>query len=114
MFPISKIICPTCGTRLIRRVPVARQGPSKPLSERQQGILSFIRQYLEEHQRPPSQREIVKARQFSGLGHLNYHLAILEEQGYLQRDYHKARGLMLLEPGILAAENDGRPEAPAV
>lgn len=105
--------CPTCGSRLPRRISTV-QVSGKPLSSIQQAICAYIWRSLEEVQRPPTQREIAAALGFAGPGTVNYHLAILEARGYLRRDIYKSRGIVLLEAGIAVAESYSRQQAPAV
>lgn len=63
------------------------------LSERQREILRFIRNYWEEYGRPPTNREIGEAIGVRSTGHVDYHLRMLEQKGYLQRDPNTSRGL---------------------
>jgi repressor LexA len=67
------------------------------LSDRQLAILRFIREYAEEHGRPPTNREIGEAIGVASTGHVDYHLRMLEQKGYLQRDPNTSRGL---RPGM--------------
>jgi repressor LexA len=69
----------------------------KPLSKRQQNILQFTRNYLDEHARPPTIREIGKAVGINSTSVVNYNLGKLEEKGYLDRDPDVSRGLRLTE-----------------
>lgn len=78
------------------------------LSERQREILRFIRNYWEEYGRPPTNREIGEAIGVRSTGHVDYHLRMLEQKGYLQRDPNTSRGL---RPGPRFAE--AFEEAPA-
>ncbi len=65
----------------------------KPLSKRQQSILTFIYEYREEHDRPPTIREIGRAVGISSTSVVNYNLTRLEERGYLNRDAEVSRGI---------------------
>ena len=78
------------------------------LSGRQYEILRFIRNYWEEYGRPPTNREIGEAIGVRSTGHVDYHLRMLEQKGYLQRDPNTSRGL---RPGPRFAE--AFEEAPA-
>ena len=69
----------------------------KPLSERQQNILNYIRQYVGENGRPPTIREIGAATHISSTSVVNYNLGKLEEKGLLDRDADVSRGLRLTE-----------------
>ena len=66
------------------------------LSERQQGILRFIEQYIEEHGRPPTNREIGAAAGIGSTSHVDYHLTVLAKKGYIVRERHTSRGLRLV------------------
>ena len=66
--------------------------PARP-SDRQLSILRFIREYADEHGRPPTNREIGEAIGVTSTGHVDYHLRMLEQKGYLQRDPNTSRGL---------------------
>jgi repressor LexA len=66
------------------------------LSQRQQQILTFIHDYLEEHNYPPTIREIGKAVQISSTSVVKYNLERLQEKGYIERSGEVSRGLRLL------------------
>jgi len=72
----------------------------KPLSERQERILKYIRDYIREHARPPTIREIGEAARISSTSVVNYNLAKLTERGLLERDAEVSRGLRLTERAI--------------
>ena len=55
------------------------------LSERQENILVFIREFAEEHGFPPTIREIGKAVGISSTSVVKYNLERLEEKGKLER-----------------------------
>jgi repressor LexA len=65
------------------------------LSERQQKILEFLNEYVEENGYPPSIREIGAAAGISSTSVVSYNLSRLEEQGYISRDPDVSRGLKL-------------------
>ncbi len=65
------------------------------LSERQRAILEFIARYMEEHDRPPTNREIGQAVGISSTGHVDYHLSVLAKKGYIVREANTSRGLRL-------------------
>jgi repressor LexA len=68
---------------------------SMSLSERQENILAFIRQFGEEHGFPPTIREIGKAVGISSTSVVKYNLERLEEKGKLERSDEISRGLRL-------------------
>lgn len=63
------------------------------LSERQQAILNYIRQYLQAKGYPPSVREIGEAVGLSSSASVHNHLQKLEEWGLLIRDPAKSRSI---------------------
>jgi len=65
------------------------------LSKRQQKILQFVNEYLEENSYPPSIREIGAAAGISSTSVVTYNLHRLEEKGYISRDRDVSRGLKL-------------------
>lgn len=65
------------------------------LSQRQQDILKFIRQYGEEHGFPPSIREIGQAVGISSTSVVKYNLEQLEKKGLLERSNEISRGIRL-------------------
>ena len=69
------------------------------LSSRQEGILEFIRGFLEEKGYPPTIREIGRSVGISSTSVVNYNLNALKEKGLLERGKEVARGLRLLDVG---------------
>jgi repressor LexA len=67
------------------------------LSERQERILAFIRQFGDEHGYPPTIREIGRAVGISSTSVVKYNLERLEEKGKLERSDEISRGLRLKE-----------------
>jgi repressor LexA len=65
------------------------------LSERQQRILAFLGDYIEDNGYPPSIREIGAAAGISSTSVVSYNLRRLEEHGYISRDREVSRGLKL-------------------
>ena len=65
----------------------------KELSQKQQSILSFIDSFLAEKGYPPSVREIVRGCHISSTSVVEYHLNILQKEGYIRRDPEVARGI---------------------
>ena len=72
----------------------------KSLSERQKNILSFIHSYREEHDRPPTIREIGAAVDISSTSVVNYNLTRLEEREYLLRDAEVSRGISFTDKAL--------------
>ncbi|MEA3340760.1 MAG: transcriptional repressor LexA, partial [Chloroflexota bacterium] len=65
------------------------------LSERQQNILEFLAEYVEENGYPPSMREIGAAADISSTSVVSYNLERLQERGYISREREVSRGLKL-------------------
>ena len=78
----------------------------KPLSPRQQQILSFIETFMEEHQFPPTVRDIQAGCQISSTSVVDYNLHILQREGYLRRLPEVSRGIELLDGGPLRFRRD--------
>jgi repressor LexA len=70
---------------------------ARDLSERQQGILDFIQEFIEENQFPPTIREIGKRVGISSTSVVKYNLDALERKGLLERDRDISRGIRLAE-----------------
>jgi repressor LexA len=79
----------------------------KKLSDRQRFILSFIREYMQEHGYAPSIREIKSEVERAGLVRtasgntstsvVDYNLRALEDAGYIRRDRNKSRAIELVD-----------------
>jgi len=72
----------------------------RALSDRQQRMLSFIRQYMGEHGRPPTVREIGIAVGISSTSVVDYNLRVLERDGHLRRERELSRGIELADRGL--------------
>lgn len=68
----------------------------RQLSERQERMLHFIGDYVEDHGRPPTVREIGFAAGISSTSVVDYNLRVLEREGYLKRDRELSRGIELI------------------
>jgi repressor LexA len=66
------------------------------LTERQKTILEFITDYHRDHGISPTHREIRDHFGYSSYGTVYKHLKLLQEKGYLHRDWNQKRGLELL------------------
>lgn len=71
---------------------------SDDLSDRQADIMLYIEDYIREHRRPPTNREIGTQFSIKSTGHVDYHLRVLEERGYIQREPKKSRSIQVLRP----------------
>lgn len=70
------------------------------LSTRQQGMLKFIHESIEEESRPPTIREIGGALDISSTSVVNYNLNRLKDKGLLERDKTVSRGLRLTDSAL--------------
>jgi repressor LexA len=69
----------------------------KPLSPRQQKILSFIRRFIDEKEYPPSIRDIQVGCGISSTSVVDYNLKALERMGQIRRDREVSRAIELLD-----------------
>ncbi|SDC26514.1 MULTISPECIES: transcriptional repressor LexA [unclassified Candidatus Frackibacter] len=76
------------------------------LSNRQQQILNFIMQEINQKGYPPSVREIAKAVGLSSPSTVHSHLTTLEEKEYIRKDPTKPRAIEVLYEPIKKQEND--------
>ncbi len=67
------------------------------LTDRQQAILDFIRDFSGKTKYPPTIREIGKSVGISSTSVVNYNLNVLEKQGRIARDKTISRGIKLIE-----------------
>lgn len=73
------------------------------LTERQKAVLEFIAEYQKKNGISPTHREIRDQFGYSSFGTVYKHLKLLQDKGYLHRDWNQKRGLELLRavPGTL-------------
>jgi repressor LexA len=67
----------------------------KKLSEKQALILSFIEEFIDEHDYPPSIRDIQAGCDITSTSVVSYNLDRLQDGGYLNRHSEVSRGLSL-------------------
>jgi|WetSurMetagenome_2_1015567.scaffolds.fasta_scaffold222874_1 repressor LexA len=67
------------------------------LTDRQQAILDFIRDFSGRTKYPPTIREIGKSVGISSTSVVNYNLNVLEKQGHIARDKTISRGIKLVQ-----------------
>ncbi len=67
------------------------------LTEKQQQILSYIKQNLKDKGYPPSVREICMAVGLSSTSTVHSHLSSLEKKGFIRRDPSKPRTIEILD-----------------
>lgn len=75
------------------------------LTERQKEILEYIQDYRKERGIAPTHREICERFGFSSYGTAYKHLKLLQEKGFLRRDWNQKRGIELLR-AIPGGEGD--------
>jgi repressor LexA len=68
------------------------------LSQRQEKILNFVRDFVREQHFPPTIREIGENVGISSTSVVNYNLDALEKKGHITRGRNVSRGLRLVEP----------------
>ena len=69
---------------------------SKPLSPKQQHIISFVTEFLRDNGYPPSIRDIAAGCGISSTSVVVYHLNKLEQAGYIRRHSDISRGIEFL------------------
>ena len=69
------------------------------LSAKQESIIGFLRDFLDEHDYPPSIRDIQQGCGISSTSVVDYNLKRLEEKGMIRRDREVSRAIELLEAG---------------
>lgn len=79
--------------------------PKKTLRPRQQRILEFIAQFLDENGIPPTVRDIQRGCDISSTSVVDYNLRLMERDGYLKRRSEVARGIELLDETGLPVTN---------
>lgn len=83
--------------------------PARELTQRQQEILAYIKQYSATHGYPPTVRDIGKAVGLTSSSTVHAHLAKLEKAGLLRRDPTKPRAIELLDRATAAVRAAARP-----
>jgi repressor LexA len=72
----------------------------KQLTDRQESILIFIQQFLQETGYPPTLRQIGKSFGISSTFGVKRHLDALEKKGYLNVESNASRGISLIKDEI--------------
>jgi repressor LexA len=78
------------------------------LTERQRDVLEFIRRQLDAVGVAPTLQEIADAFSFASTASAQKHVGLLEKKGFLRREKHQKRGLVLAEPEIEHPDDDLR------
>lgn len=84
------------------------------LTERQKEILEFIQEFQSENGISPTHREICDRFGYSSYGTVYKHLKLLQEKGFIRRDWNQKRGIELVRsaPGSEAAAEQEVSELP--
>jgi repressor LexA len=75
----------------------------KEISGKQRKILGYIRSFIDEHDYPPSIRQIQDACGISSTSVVDYNLKALESRGLIRRDREVSRAIELLDGGARRA-----------
>lgn len=78
------------------------------LTERQKEILEFVHEYRRERGIAPTHREICDRFGYSSYGTVYKHLKLLQDKGFLRRDWNQKRGIELIR-AIPGGPGDGPP-----
>ena len=70
------------------------------LSERQERILAFIQQFMDDNHYPPTVRDIQHGCEVSSTSVVDYNLHKLQAMGYLRRQPEVSRGIQLIGAGL--------------
>ncbi len=68
----------------------------KPLPPRARYCLAFIKSYINQHQFPPSMREIKAAMGLKSISGVTEHLGWLERNGWITRSKGKYRSIVIV------------------
>ncbi len=71
----------------------------KELSAKQQKILNYMRDFIDDRDYPPSIRQIQEACDISSTSVVDYNLRLLEKAGYIRRDREVSRAIEVLHAG---------------
>ena len=71
----------------------------KGLSAKQQSILKFMREFIDQRDYPPSIRDIQDGCTISSTSVVDYNLKALEQKGFIKRDREVSRGIEVLDGG---------------
>ena len=65
----------------------------KSLSDKQQRMLNFINEFVDDKGYPPTVRDILRGCDISSTSVVDYNLRVLQREGYLRRDSEVSRGI---------------------
>ena len=78
------------------------------LTEKQRDVLDFIRRHIDVDGVAPTLQEIATAFGFRSTASAQKHVGLLEKKGFIRREKHQKRGLILGEQEALAATGETR------
>ena len=78
----------------------------KKLSQRQERILEFIQEFMDEHRYPPTVRDIQYGCEVSSTSVVDYNLHKLQNMGYIKREGKVSRGIELVGAGLGSASRE--------
>ncbi|MDE3075951.1 MAG: transcriptional repressor LexA [Chloroflexota bacterium] len=86
--------------------------PKQELTAKQREMLAAVQEWIREHGRPPTLREMAQRMGVASTNAIRDHLRSLEHKGYLKREARLSRGLEVIQGGKSAApaQGTGRPE----
>ena len=76
------------------------------LSARQENILQFIKEFMEERHYPPTVRDIQTGCNVSSTSVVDYNLHKLQNMGFLKREPEVSRGIELIGEGLKGTKRD--------
>ena len=76
------------------------------LSARQESILQFIKEFMEERHYPPTVRDIQTGCNVSSTSVVDYNLHKLQNMGFLKREPEVSRGIELIGEGLKGTKRD--------
>ncbi len=79
---------------------------NRPLSVRQEQILQYIRDFMDERRYPPTVRDIQGGCNISSTSVVDYNLHKLKDRGYLRREREVSRGIELVGEGLRGSRAD--------
>jgi LexA DNA binding domain-containing protein len=83
------------AAQLRKDTHAVHKGP--PLQRRTAEVLGFIQGYIEEHQRPPSVRDIMVGTKFKSSSSVTPHIKKLIAAGYIETSPNSARSIRIVE-----------------
>jgi repressor LexA len=78
---------------------MANNNQTKPLTDQQRTVFSFVKKYLDENGYAPLYREIRDGAGLSNVGLVYKNLEALRKKGYIRKEDNSKRGIELTEVG---------------